>query len=456
MMAQVCEGRDHTKRPSWALVHAWVCGCGITMVRSLRKKTLGDIMSPVLGHVKTLECRTHELLQAAADGDSARLAALISFEPAIVHATQWTPRRLVPSIGRHWPAYGAQPGCCAIHCAAQGGHRAAAQLLVDRGADAFARTRHDLTPLHLAAFAGSAAVVQLLLRQLEPPARTRHGEELDRAASDIFGVRGPTALHFACCAASEDETGSCIALLLGAGASVHAIDESSGRTALHYAVAAGHVAACTQLVAAGAWLQVADRGGATPLMLARRRHAQGEVGAASLLRELRWLPSVRLLWLGYCPSDGEHCPSPNALGQGGPAASTAGAHAAVSHAQGEEKAAGWTAAATAAVAEEAEEATVEAAEVEGAKRPLRRLTHDALRLVAAAIIDSHRPPPEPPACCTPTPTPPEAPPATGREGVTEDEVEGKTPAPACAVELEEEASYAELALAVRTLHEAVI
>ena len=43
---------------------------------------------------------------------------------------------------------------------------------------------------------------------------------------------------------------------------------------------------------------MADAAGETPLSLARASLARGDEGATAVMRELRWPPAVRLMWLG--------------------------------------------------------------------------------------------------------------------------------------------------------------
>jgi len=54
-----------------------------------------------------------------------------------------------------------------LHCAAKGNTTAVARYLISVGADTEARTAYKMTPLHVAAFYGSAAVVQLLLEEVQ-------------------------------------------------------------------------------------------------------------------------------------------------------------------------------------------------------------------------------------------------------------------------------------------------
>ena len=131
-----------------------------------------------------------------------------------------------------------------------------------------------------------------------------HSADPNPCCRDLFGASGPSPLHLAGGSAFElwpgsssvatvattrwqrqhcgskssgrDSTGEdingarCAMLLLDAGASVHAVDMSTGRTPLHYAALQRNPALCACLVRAGAWLQVLDAGGETPISLAQQ------------------------------------------------------------------------------------------------------------------------------------------------------------------------------------------
>lgn len=54
-----------------------------------------------------------------------------------------------------------------LHCAAKGNSPEVASLLISMGADTEARTAYKMTPLHVAAFYGSAAVIRYLLDEVK-------------------------------------------------------------------------------------------------------------------------------------------------------------------------------------------------------------------------------------------------------------------------------------------------
>lgn len=54
-----------------------------------------------------------------------------------------------------------------MHCAAKGNTTEVTSYLISIGADTEARTAYKMTPLHVAAFYGSANVVRLLLDEVQ-------------------------------------------------------------------------------------------------------------------------------------------------------------------------------------------------------------------------------------------------------------------------------------------------
>lgn len=263
---------------------------------------------PALGHVKTLECTVHELLQAATDGDDAAVQELLDGRAVGPGSQQWTPRALAPNMRNFWPSWTAQAECQALHCAAAAGRAEVCRLLLAANATPAACTRHGVTGPMLAAFGAHTDCVRLMLHHAE--GRQPGANELANCASRD----GFTALHLACCAADHVEAAAVVALLLEAGADLHCKDRAD-RTPLHYAAANHNASACGALIRAGAWLQVADAGGTTPLSLARvsdgqtrltaaRPHSDPATARDDTLRALCWLPSVRLLWVGHSTSPG--------------------------------------------------------------------------------------------------------------------------------------------------------
>lgn len=136
------------------------------------------------------------VFEAAALGDAERLRGVLDADPGLARA--WTP-----------------DGFTALHLAAYfGGSRAAAELLLERGADPDAPARNAtlVTPLHSAVAGGEAGVVAALLE---------HG-----AAVDARQQEGFTALHGAAFAGNRPM----MELLSGHGADPDLRDDR-GRTA---------------------------------------------------------------------------------------------------------------------------------------------------------------------------------------------------------------------------------
>ena len=315
---------------------------------------------PPLGHLLTLECRTAQLLDAAKNDDVTTVSKILDEDSILsVSAVQWTPRRLAPQLGKHWPAWGAQPGATALLCAAEAGSIATVEALLARGAPPEETTRYGVSALHLAALGGHAQVVSLLL--------ATPGVEVQRTCTDMFDVCGPSALHFACCCEKTSEGAACVALLLKAGADPHQRCLSTGRTALHYAASQSNAAACGMLVRSGAWVQAADAAGETPssLLLANLQPARAPAAAAAAaMAEMRWIPAVRMLWLGQLSSSTSTAPTVVVSGE--PRDTSV----------------------LAAAGEEVEE--------EEDRCLLHHLTRDTVRLISDLIVESHAPPDAPP------------------------------------------------------------
>lgn len=314
----------------------------------------------------TNDCVIAALFEAAATGDVERVAELLddpNHGAVGVRAAQWTPRRLAPRLLTHWPGWGAQAGACAIHCAAEAGHSHVVERLLARKAVVDEVTRFGATSLMLAAFGGHGEAVSSLLRASAAVGLTLHHTR--------DGSSGPAALHLACCAADATAGARCVQLLLDAKACVNGAT-SAGLTPLHFAVANGHAASCEALVAHGAWVQARDDNGDSPCTLARARRAAGKPAAEECLRALHWLPSVRLLWLAHRPSKREEREEEEAIVE-------------------REEAAIVTDLVRGAADPERSLFTFTAAP-ERTLAPLQRLTHDVLRLIILAIVESHAPP----------------------------------------------------------------
>ncbi|HVL10010.1 MAG TPA: ankyrin repeat domain-containing protein [Burkholderiaceae bacterium] len=143
----------------------------------------------------------------------------------------------------------------ALHLAASAGHADVVKILLDRQVSIDAKSQYDWVALHYAAYAGHADVVKILLdRQASIDAKNEIGETalhyavlvndvdvvkilLDRQTSiDAKNEMGETALHYAARLGHTDV----VKILLNRQASIDAKNEM-GETALHYAVLAGDV-----------------------------------------------------------------------------------------------------------------------------------------------------------------------------------------------------------------------
>ena len=124
-------------------------------------------------------------------------------------------------------------GMSALHWAAERGHAAVADLLLDAGAAVEAKTRvGGYTPLHLASRSGQGPIVRALLDAgADPNATTTNS--------------GVTALHLAAAAIDGAEA---VNALLGQGAEVDAREASSGQTPLMFAAAYNRTESVTALL----------------------------------------------------------------------------------------------------------------------------------------------------------------------------------------------------------------
>jgi len=176
----------------WAV--AWLA-CGVAMIAASRRSRLDALLAkkPAL-----------TFFEACGVGDTAEMTRQLKRDPKL--ATAWT-----------------EFGWSALHLAAFSGVPAAVQLLLDRGADiqARARTKFKNTPLQVALLPGQFATAKLLLeRGADPLVRQAHGfTPLQEAA--LLGRR------------------DLVDLFLGAGAEINSRSDD-GRTAVTEAVRGKH------------------------------------------------------------------------------------------------------------------------------------------------------------------------------------------------------------------------
>jgi ankyrin repeat protein len=163
----------------------------------------------------------------------AKKPALTFFEACGVGDAAEMTRQLKrdPKLATVWTGFGWSP----LHLAAFSGVPAAVQLLLDRGADIQARSRNKFknTPLQVAMLPGQLATAKLLLdRGADPLARQAHGF---------------TPLHEAALLGRRD----LVDVLLAAGAEINA-RANDGRTVLTEAVRGKHTELAAYLQSKGA------------------------------------------------------------------------------------------------------------------------------------------------------------------------------------------------------------
>ncbi|KAF7592995.1 hypothetical protein BBP40_012154 [Aspergillus hancockii] len=155
-----------------------------------------------------------------------------------------------------------------LHLAAERGHEAVVEMLIDQGADPNSQDQFDSkTPLHKAAGAGHKAVVKLLLDS---------GANPDVDFQGIY--RGETPLHHAAQAGHEAATN----LLLDKGANPNCYYGTIG-TPLHQAAAMGHEAVVKLLLDKGANPNVHNQPGGTPLQPLHMAAGHGQKAVVKLL-----------------------------------------------------------------------------------------------------------------------------------------------------------------------------
>ncbi|KAL9117500.1 MAG: hypothetical protein Q9187_005963 [Circinaria calcarea] len=137
----------------------------------------------------------------------------------------------------------------ALIWAAEGGHEAIIQLLLEKGADVDAKDENGHTALHEAAFKGNKAVIRLLLEK---------GADIKVKDKDKW-----TAMHAAALSGHE----AIIQLLLEKGADIDAKDED-GQTVLYQAASSGHEAVIRLLLEKGADIEAKDKDKWTALHMA--------------------------------------------------------------------------------------------------------------------------------------------------------------------------------------------
>ena len=214
-----------------------------------------------------------------------RLAALFSHGLAIllVNATLGQ-AQVAPSIAE-------QAGYTGLFAAAWRGDAAEIARLAAAGADAKARDGKGRTPLHVAAHASQRGAMRALVEAGADP-NAQEGDRYDivtiaAVANDLDALQEALALGCragnvtsrydgtALIAAAHLGHAEVVRVLIRAGAPLDHVN-NLGWTALIESIVLGdggrrHTATLEALVGAGANVNIADRGGATPLQLAKSR-----------------------------------------------------------------------------------------------------------------------------------------------------------------------------------------
>jgi ankyrin repeat protein len=150
-----------------------------------------------------------------------------------------------------------------LHVAAQEGLAGVAELLIEYGADVNAKANDGWTPLHIAAYYGYTDVAKLLIS---------HGANVNTKIRE-----GATPLY----AAAQEGHAEVAELLISHGADVSA-KTNDGWTPLHIAAQEGHAEVVRLLLERGADPTVRNDNGKTPLDLAREK---GFINIANLIEE---------------------------------------------------------------------------------------------------------------------------------------------------------------------------
>ncbi|KAL4997989.1 ankyrin repeat-containing domain protein [Aspergillus recurvatus] len=141
-----------------------------------------------------------------------------------------------------------------LHIAAQSGRIAAAALLVSRGADVRAKYANGETALHWAAGSGEAEMVQWPLE---------HGAQMEARRND-----GDTALSLA----SVYGNSQAAEVLLH-----HGVTDLELARLMIYATGGGHINVMKALMTHGAYINVQDPSGTTPMHMAAERNKPAAV-----------------------------------------------------------------------------------------------------------------------------------------------------------------------------------
>jgi ankyrin repeat protein len=207
---------------------------------------------------------------AVAGGDVERVKGMLTEQPALADARDPGGRSAILTAVYHRQkeianlivARGATLDL--FEAAASGEIERAERLVAETPSAIDAFSADGWTPLHLAAFFGRGKIAELLLE---------HGAD---AGARSRNANANTPLH-AALAGNQSFTAG---LLIGAGADVNAADAGGWRP-LHIAAANNNLDAMQTLIAQGADLAATNGAGATPLAIAEEKNLRE---AAAMLR----------------------------------------------------------------------------------------------------------------------------------------------------------------------------
>ena len=250
-----------------------------------------------------------ELFEAVSRGDSKRVEELLGMG---VNPNARAEGRLVIVAGRAQESVLECRNCTPLHVAAYAGHARIVKLLIKHGADVNAKDDLGLTPLHYAAYGRNARVIQVLLNSGSDPLAL---DAYCRTPLDLLGFkRNPerlgsllkSTLASAFRSKPERELFKAVAEgdprkvreALARGANPDAWT-GTGATPLHYAAFLGHAGVVKALLEGGAHVDPRDRDGRTPLHYAV---AGGHVEVVNVLLSYGASPFAGDRW-GLTPLD---------------------------------------------------------------------------------------------------------------------------------------------------------
>jgi ankyrin repeat protein len=250
-----------------------------------------------------------ELFEAVSRGDSKRVEELLGMG---VNPNARAEGRFVVVAGRAQESVLECRNCTPLHVAAYAGHARIVKLLIKHGGDVNTKDDLGLTPLHYAAYGRNAKVIQVLLNSgadplaLDAYCRTpldllgfgRNPERLGSLLKSILAsaFRSKPERELFKAVAEGDPRKVREALARGANPNTWT---GTGATPLHYAAFLGHAGVVKVLLEGGTHVDPRDRDGRTPLHYAV---AGGHAEVVDLLLSYGANPFTRDRW-GLTPLD---------------------------------------------------------------------------------------------------------------------------------------------------------